>query len=62
MVQNFVSQVPSAGQRQVQVNLAKEIVLRTVISPNNNENKKKMGPSQLDAILDELEPLVFTKR
>ena len=62
MVQKFVSQVPSAGPRQVQVSLAKEIILQSVISPTNNENQKKMGPSQLDAVLVELEPLVFTKR
>ena len=58
MVQNFVSQVPSAGQ----VGLAKQIVLQFVVSSSNNEHKKKMGQNQLDALLDELEPLVFTKR
>ena len=62
MVKKFVSQVPSAGPRQVQVGLAKEIVLQCVINTSNNKNKKKMGPNQLDALLDELEPLVFTKR
>ena len=62
MVQNFVSQVLTAGPRQVQVGLAKQIVLQSVVNSSNNENQKKMGPYQLDALLDELEPLVYTKR
>ena len=62
MVQKFLSQVPSAGPKQIQVSLAKEIVLQSVTSSSRTEQHEKMGPKQLDALLDELEPLVLTKR
>lgn len=62
MVQKFVSQVPTAGPRQIQVSLAKDIVLGSIIKPSNIEVNKKMGPNELHALLDELEPLVYTKR
>ena len=58
-VQKFISQAPLAGPKQVQVSLAKEIVLQLVIISTNN---KKKDPNKLDALMDELEPLFFTKK
>ena len=62
LVQKFISKVPSAGPRQVHVSLAKDIVLQSVISTTNNANNEKMDPCKLEVVLDELQPLVLTKR
>ena len=62
MVQKFLSMLPTAGARQIQMNLAKNIVLQSVACEHQNQKDVKIGPSQLGALFDELESLVMTKR
>ena len=54
--------LPTTGARQIQVNLAKDIVLQFIACEHQNQEDIKIGPSQLGALFDELEPLVMTKR
>ena len=44
------------------MNLAKDIVLQRVACEYQNQEDVKIGPSQLGALFDELEPLMMTKR
>ena len=62
MVQKFLSMLPSAGARQIQLNIAKDIVLQFVSCEHQDQEQKIIGPQQLGALLDELEPLVKTTR
>ena len=62
MVQKFLSMLSTAVARQIQMNLAKDIVLQSVACEYQNQEDVKIGPSQLGALFDELEPLVMTKR
>ena len=62
MVQKFLSMLPIVGVRQIQMNLAKDIVLHSIACEHQNQEGVKIGPSQLGALFDELEPFVMTKR
>ena len=62
MVQKFLSMLPTTGARQIQMNLAKHIVLQSIVCEHQNQEHIKIVPSQLGALFDELELLVMTKR
>ena len=62
MVQKFLSMLPTLGARHIQMNLAKDIGLQSVACEHQNQQNIKIGPNQLGALFDELEPLVMTKR
>ena len=61
-MQNFLSMLPSVGARQIQLIIAKDIVLQFVSCEHQDQDQKIIGPQQLGALLDELEPLVTTTR
>ena len=58
---SFVSLLPTTCARQIQLNLAKDIVLQSIACEHQNQEHIKIEPNQLGVLFDELHILVMNK-